>query len=406
MSALVLMMLAQMGQPMSRWQPNQDDTSRALFEFAPTSGAGMGTACACAAITGAKGEAVTTTRTGNATCSKQGNASTGIANADLVECAANLPRVENQAGLLMLRNEGARTNALPRFIDYTNLAWADVATPTPTTAQTSPFTGTYASSAVLYDDNSAVAFEGRTQTITVSAAVSHVMYCYVKAGTLASATVSLDGTTASISGLSSSTWSIVEVVDASSSGVAIAAQILNGAVAADTGTVIWGGCQVEQGAYRTSIAPTVAAAVARGAETITAPVAVSQQTLCQAATVSLGSGTSNDRIWAMTRALAGSGDFIASYTQVQARADVVGSVAVSATSAGSAFSGTNRFLSAWDGSTLTVFRNTTQTAQTVTASTVASASIIGLGSSPAGASNLDGLVGRIQVDPSPSRCTP
>jgi len=238
----------------------------AFFEFAPASGAGMGTACACAAVTGAKGEAMTFTRTGAATCSPLGLASSGITNASLVECSANLPRVESSGSVLGLRVEGARTNVLTRFIDYANATWADVATPTLTGAQVSPWTGTYANLAVQFDDNDGAAFEGRTQTVTVTAATQYVMSCFVKAGTLNTARLSLDGTTADFTGLSSTTWTLATVVDASSSGVAIAAQALNGSTAAATGTVIWGGCQVEAGAYATSMIPTVAAAVTRNAE--------------------------------------------------------------------------------------------------------------------------------------------
>ena len=245
---------------------NRPRENYAFFEFAPSSGAGMGTACACTTPTSAKGDALTFTRTAAATCSPLGLATTGITNASLVECSANLPRVESSGSVLGLRVEGARTNVLTRFIDYANATWADVATPTLTGAQVSPWTGTYANLAVQFDDNNAAAFEGRTQTVTVTAATAYVMSCYVKAGTLAAWTLSLDGTTASGTGLSSTTWSRVTVTDASSSGVAIAAQALNGSVVGDTGTVIWGGCQVEAGTYATSMIPTVAAGVARGAE--------------------------------------------------------------------------------------------------------------------------------------------
>ena len=241
-------------------------SSLAFFEFAPTSGAGMGTACACTTPTGAKGETMTFTRTGAATCSPLGLATTGITNASLVECSANLPRVESASGVLGLRVEGSRTNVLTRFIDYANATWADVGTPTLTGAQASPWTGTYANLAVQFDDNDGAAFEGRTQTVTVTAATAYTMSCYVKAGTLAAARLSLDGTTADFTGLSSSTWTIITVADASSSGVAIAAQALNGSTAAATGTVIWGGCQVEAGAYATSMIPTVAAGVTRNEE--------------------------------------------------------------------------------------------------------------------------------------------
>lgn len=248
-----------------RGLPCGDDL--AFFEFAPSGGQGMGAACACAAITGAKGEAVTFSRAGAATCSPLGLATTGITNASLVECSANLPRVESSGGVLGLRVEGPRTNVLTRFIDYANATWSDVATPTLTGAQVSPWTGTYANLAVQFDDNDAVAFEGRTQTVAVVAATQYVMSCLVKAGTLNTARLSLDGTTADFTGLSSTTWTLATVIDASSSGVAIAAQALNGSTAAATGTVIWGGCQVEAGSYATSPIPTVAAAVTRNDET-------------------------------------------------------------------------------------------------------------------------------------------
>jgi hypothetical protein len=167
---------------------------------------------------------------------------------------------------LGLRVEGTRTNVMTRFIDYANATWADVSTPTLTGAQASPWAGTYANLAVQFDDNNAAAFEGRTQTVTVTAATAYVMSCYVKAGTLDTARLSLDGTTADFTGLSSSTWTIVSVADASSSGVAIAAQALNGSTVGATGTVIWGGCQVEAGLHATSMIPTVAAGVARTAD--------------------------------------------------------------------------------------------------------------------------------------------
>ena len=85
----------------------------AYFEFAPASGAGMTAACACTTPTGAKGEAMTFTRTGAATCSKQGLATTGINDGDLVTCASdNQPRVEPSGGVLGLRVESAKTNPL------------------------------------------------------------------------------------------------------------------------------------------------------------------------------------------------------------------------------------------------------------------------------------------------------
>lgn len=239
-----------------------------FFALAPPSGAGIGAACACAAITSAQGGAMTLTRAGNATCSPLGLATTGIGDASLVECAGNLPRVERSLGQLGVRvHPTVATNVLTRFIDYANATWTDVATPTLTGSQPSPWTGTHANLGVQISDNDPAAFEGRAQAVTVTAATQYTMSCFVKAGTLAAWTLSLDGTTASGTGLSSTTWSLVSVTDASSSGVSISAQALNGSVVADTGTLVWGGCQVEAGAVSTAMIPTVAAAATRNAET-------------------------------------------------------------------------------------------------------------------------------------------
>lgn len=292
-----------------------EQSSLAFLEFAPASGAGMGTACACAAITGAKGEALTFTRTGNATCSPLGLATSGITNASLVECSANLPRVESSGSMLGLRVEGARTNVCTRFIDYANATWADVGTPTLTGAQPSPWTGTYANLAVQFDDNDAVAFEGRTQTVTVTAATQYTQCCFVKAGTLDTARLSLDGTTADFTGLSSTTWTLASVTDASSSGVAIAAQALNGSTAAATGTVVWGGCQVVAGAYCTSMIPTVAAGVTRNADDAYFDLATfTLGNLSLAATAQTPSTTPVRRLHgALTKAPDDGSNFIATY---------------------------------------------------------------------------------------------
>jgi hypothetical protein len=388
-----------------------EQSSGAFFEFAPASGAGMGTACACTAVTGAKGEAMTFTRTGNATCYPLGLATSGITNASLVECGTDLPRVESSGGVLGLRVEGARTNVLTRFIDYANATWADVATPTLTGAQASPWTGTYANLAVQFDDNDAVAFEGRTQTVTVTAATQYTMSCLVKAGTLSSWTLSLDGTTASGTGLSSTTWSRVTVTDASSSGVAIAAQALNGSVVGDTGTVIWGGCQVEAGAYATSYIPTVAAAVTRNAEAPSLSVGTGSWG-CESASFSVAGYTaagSNQRV--LTLAVGGdlydqyidfSGASLQHFTFLSA---VIRQHATS--NAPAAAGSTSRVVYRQNGTTLVTELDGTTTTSTPSAYTpLNGAATLHVGKYTGGGFELNGIVSRLQLDPSPTRCTP
>lgn len=263
----------------------------ALFEFAPASGTGMGTTCACATITGTKAEALTFTRSGDATCAKQGMAMSGISDGDLVVCTTDQPRVELSGGVRGLRVESAKTNVLLRFIDIANATWTDVgAPPTIGGGQISPFAGGLSASAQSMDDYSAVLQLGRAQTVTVTAGIAHTLSCYVKGLTFNQVMLSLDGTTAVFSGLPTTSWTRVSVTDVSSSGVAISAQLLIGDVVADTGSVIWGGCQVEAGSYATSIQPTVAAAVTRNAELAGFSVSVPTTAgVCAAATVEVPS---------------------------------------------------------------------------------------------------------------------
>jgi hypothetical protein len=96
-----------------------DCVSYAFFEAFPASGAGTSGACSTTAPTGAKGEVLTFTRTGDATCSKQGLATTGIANGDLVVLSGNQPRVElDSQGVLGLRLESSRVNYLQRSEEF------------------------------------------------------------------------------------------------------------------------------------------------------------------------------------------------------------------------------------------------------------------------------------------------
>lgn len=242
-------------------------TSFAAFEAFPADGTGTFGTCSTTPPTGVRGEPLIFTRTSSATCSPAGRGTSGIANNSLITLTSAQPRVVPGSDAVNgLQIERAATNLLLRFILLTDVTWSDVGTPSLTGGQTSPWSGTYATSAVAISDDDGAAFEGRTQNVTVTSGQPYYMHCYVKAGTATSARISLDGATTDITGLSASTWSIIERDDPAASSTSIAAQVLVGNAASVTGSVVFGGCQVELGLAYTSIIPTEGAAVTRADE--------------------------------------------------------------------------------------------------------------------------------------------
>jgi hypothetical protein len=375
----------------------------AFFEAFPVSGAGTTTACSTTAPTGARGETLTFVRASVATCTPTatgGLTTTGISTQSLVEVTNNVARVEYDAnGVLGLLVESLRAQALFRFIDFANALWSDIGTPTLTGSQTSPFAGTYATSAVQFDDNDGAAYEGRQQTVTVSAGVAHTMHCYVRAGTASSARITLDGTATTITGLSSSTWSIIEVTDASSSGVAIVAQVMVGDATSVTGTVTFGGCQVEAGSYRTSIMPSVAAGVTRVAEAPSfgpSTFGIATNRASVAASVQRTTGTAQAVPWLLQNVY----EFI--YTGTVSTyhypaATFFGTLAMPA-------SGVVRLATGADGVTRTNCVNGTCESTSVVSTNFSGSPWTLVIGNELGAKYIDSIISRICIDPDPTRC--
>jgi len=379
----------------------------AFLEFAPASGAGMPAACSSTAPTGAKGEALTLSRGSGAVCTKTatgGLVTSGIADGDLVEVSSNVARVEyDSAGVKGLRVEGAGQNVLTRFIDYTNLAWSDVGTPTPTTGQASPFSGTYATSAVLYDDNDGAAFEGRSIPIAVSAGSAYWAHCYVKGGTATSARIVLDGTAATITGLSATSWSIVEVGDASASAASITFEVDVGSTAAATGTVVWGGCDVKLGTYRTSIVPTAAAAVTRNVETASFQ---GRDLSGLVASASTAATLDRPRVFdSVALNLTGTVNTIgvmAPYLQTNTSFGVYSGSIIATQAVPALNANTTRLATSWSGTTFSSWYagNQVSAAGTAFAGTQTVVQLCDYNTSH----SCDGIISRVCVDPSPSRC--
>jgi hypothetical protein len=397
------------------------NTGYAFFEFAPASGAGMGAACACGTVTGARGESVSLARAATGICTRTatgGLATAGIANGDLASCGVNVPRVEyDNGGTLGVLVEAAATNVLVRSDALTNAAWADVGTPSATDGATDPLGGTTGDTLT---DNDAVAFEGRSQAVTVSAASAYTMSCYVKGGTSAKVRLSLDGTTCDTSTLSTTTWSRVSCTDASSSGVSISAQVLVGNAAADTGDVVVGGCSVEGGSYVTSYIITGAAAANRPAE---------GALLIDMGTQAPGANSISAAVSITKRATSAIGTTVVFYANPVSHADVSGAgfelystdssatfkcqsgndaAAVVTSGAAGAGAGTTRGYctsSGSGGTTSGAMGVNSMSASAATSGAFAVARYLSVGNiGTAGTYQFDGIVSRVCVDPSPTRC--
>jgi hypothetical protein len=251
----------------------------AFFEAFPANGAGTNGACSTTPPTDVRGGALIFARASVGTCTKgtDGLRSSAIADGDLVSLSNDVPRVElDSAGVPSLLAEGSDSQVAVQTANVCNAAWSDVGTPSCTAnAATGPWGTT--TMARLTDD-AAGAFEGRSQAIVTTSATKFTTFCYVKAGTLAAASITLVGAgsstgdcTGTVTGLSTSTSSIVECTSSAAyagtlTGVTVT--IRAGTVVGDTGTVFVESCDVKPASrgYRTSHMPAVASGTTRASE--------------------------------------------------------------------------------------------------------------------------------------------
>lgn len=274
---------------MSRWRICETSSagsaaSYAYFELAPADGAGMGSACACAAITGAKGETVTVTRGSNATCTK-GDFDDGIADGDLVICGNNLPRVSTGGtGSLGILREAGRTNTALRSQELDNTTvWTDftgggAAAPTRTAnAATAPDGTATADRLQFAATNTASSQVSAVYQATgctgVGTAVSRSFYVKGVSGSGTIAYYAGSGSVVTCNYVSSSWTRCRQENNTTSSGFAIGNISSGGNPSRLANDVYVWGAQCEVGASITSYIPTVGSSVARSSDIITASIA-------------------------------------------------------------------------------------------------------------------------------------
>jgi hypothetical protein len=272
--------------------------STPTFQFAPSNGAGMGTVCSGAAITGSKGEAIAFTRAGPRSCMK-GSETTGIANGDLVILSSNQPAVQpggDGTGSLGLSRWEPRTNSVCYSQDLTHAPWTSFGDFTPTvtgnfavapdlttTATRIQFAATSAAQRTMrYIDNTT------TGVVPCPVGIDSAS-CFFK-GNGTSGTLDMqvadgaNGWTGRIGGCSfnSSTWTrcLMEAFQVSNTGGGVLFAVgnlssTNGGTARAANDVLVWGCQCELGITASPYIPTTSAAVTRAAETATASYSAS-----------------------------------------------------------------------------------------------------------------------------------
>lgn len=257
--------------------------SYAAFEFAPSNGMGLGTACACNPIAGARGETITLTRASAATCSSLGLATIGITTTSMIICDGGVPRVEpGLDGVLGLRVERASTNVLLRSEEINNAAWTSagtgVAVPTVTADQAVTPWGTLTAERMVFPATASGQESIKYQAGTVGQPVA--CFAYVR-GAGDAGTINLginNGTTCSLQrcdypGADAGTWTQCKVTHTAGSAanflIGNESTAFCGSVATGYNDVYVTGLQCEAAKFSTSYIPTTSAAVTRAADSYT-----------------------------------------------------------------------------------------------------------------------------------------
>lgn len=368
----------------------------------------MGSACACAAVTGAKGEAMTFTRASTGWCTK-GNETTGIANGDLVECGNNLPRIGTggTAGLGISVWE-ARTNYALRSAELGNAVWQKnafgVATPTITDNQAVAPDGTTTAERVEIPATSG----GASQYSQVYQATGRPGGgdpasggCYFRGnGTSGTINVSSDSVRIDCAYVSTS-WTRCIATDASDTSAIVSFGNQNQAAGNTAQDVFVWGCGFESGSSLGPYIDTDGTAATRVAElpyltvpstTITGSMAVT--------TVTEASGWPGGRAIELSD---GATESALLYTYYASGVIFYGSVGGINTFV-NAYGGEVRLHAYWTGSGATAFVNYGGAGDTAGSITIGTVDRVVLGSTYLGTAQLGGVIKKVCVDTDSTRC--
>lgn len=379
--------------------------SGAFFELAPASGAGMGTACACAAVTDVYGGAITWTRGSAGECySNDGQT--------LTQCGNNLPRVSS--GSLASTQigpwyESQQTNLALWSRDLSNAAWVKTSVTCTLTAtgmrndanQASACTATGAAGTVL-------------QTITTAAATRSTSFHVKRVSGSGTIEVTRDnGVTWSniTASLSSVAWKrVVSTETLGCTGgncivvAAMTGSVLNPVIGFRIGTsgdvIAVDFVQDEDAAFSTSPILTTSVSATRSADISTSAASLTALASagCAAATV-LMSGQAAPAAEILV------GDSAGRYLYLNTTLRVFDGTTEPTLSAGLVAGTAKRYRSTWTGATQSLFNVTDSTTNTgAFDGAMATTGPLRIGSGAIVGTTGNFVLKSIQLDPSPTRC--
>lgn len=391
----------------------------AFGEFAPPDGTGVGTACAGVDVTGAAGEVVTFARTGTATC-LTGATLTNIQNSTMSSIATGKPRVmpggdgSGGNGILV---EMARTNSCLRSQEMDNAAWSNIvagaaSAPTLNAANAAVMPdGTTTAEEYTFPATTILQLSGRFQEPAACDSAACAISIMVKgidgAGTMDLCAFS-SGVTCTACAYVTTGWNRCWVQGSTgNAGLFIGNDSRdNGLVIRGSTHVYLGMAQMEVGTGATSYISTTSAAVTRNAETASMPIA-------STSLVSLGYtyvtptayiATPVPVEWKIDSNNTMDG-WITSTPAYNGRELIASAAKTAITTATAPVNSSLRISYDWSGTVATSCINAVCTTATPSAATAAvGASTLYIGTYSSGAFQSNGVIKRVCVSPTLTRC--